>query len=115
MRKKRFASLNILLAAAGAAILFFFLTPRHVPATRGTAQLQTVEQERMAAVYFRVLSFLSSVMPESHAVSSDPAPSKPNCVSAPARVELCNSWTGHDKPAENCRRNTLSNTFRRPS
>jgi hypothetical protein len=60
-------------------------------------QVQTVEQERMAAVYFRVLSWLSTVTPRpAESAQADPQPASlpqpPNAPQRrvqPGRVVLC--------------------------
>jgi hypothetical protein len=102
MPKKRFAALNTLLAVAGVAFLFFFLTARNAPANRETPQIQMVEQERMAETYFRVLSFLSEIMPKPSAVRPRPEPTKRDPIASPATIELCRYWTGHDQTVDRC-------------
>jgi len=112
MQKKRFVPLNAFLAVAGVSLLFFFFTSRNAPASRETAQVQSMEQEKMAAVYFRVLSFLTDVMPGRQAAA--PAPANRDCAASKVRIEPCRYWTGHDKPGDKCP-NSLSSSLRRRS
>ena len=102
MQKKRFAPLAPFLAVAGIVALSFTLGGRSAPATKEPAQIQTVEQERMAATYFRVLTFLSEVMPKRTSVRPQPEPAKGNPLASPASIELCRYWTGHDQPVDKC-------------
>jgi len=78
-------------------------------------QIQTVEQERMAAIYFRVLSWLSSVTPRAtEPPRADPQPApvlKPTMTpprrQRPGRIELCTFHSRRDSPADKLRTQTF--------
>jgi len=68
----------LILILAGLVSLFSIVATRRSPASTvrdDSLQMQTVEQERMAAIYFRVLSWLSDVTPRAaEHVKADPQP-----------------------------------------
>lgn len=60
----------LIVIVAGAASLFSIVSDRgsrHDAADNHSVQMQTAEQEQIAAVYFRVLSWLSNIAPPSSA------------------------------------------------
>lgn len=88
----------LVLILAGAVSLFSIFADRSARASmvRGDSlQMQTVEQERMAAFYFRILSWLSDLTPRTtQPVKANPQPA-PQVIKTgprrerPGRVELC--------------------------
>jgi hypothetical protein len=101
MQKNRLPPLPFLvLLLCGLIAPIAILAGRFSPAPvakEDTLQVQTVEQERMAAVYFRILSWLADVTPAgSPASGTAPQPSRaPLAVKASqgsadhTKVELC--------------------------
>ncbi|MFZ0963316.1 MAG: hypothetical protein WAO35_20845 [Terriglobia bacterium] len=101
MRNKQVLPIPFLiLILAGVVSLFSIAADRGAKAgmvSENPVEMQTVEQERMAAIYFRVLSWLSDFTPR----AEDPEKAKPqptpvsHVVKAPARptrlcrIELC--------------------------
>jgi hypothetical protein len=101
MKNKRVLPVPFLiLILAGVVSLFSLVEDRSSSAKmvkEDSLQTQTVEQERMAAIYFRILSWLSNVNPK----GQEPAKATPQPVSAhqvektpqrtarPGRIELC--------------------------
>lgn len=88
----------LILLLAGVVSLFSIVADRGTKAslvTDDSLQMQTVEQERMAAIYFRILSWLSDVMPRAvdpAKTSAQPAPKVVLKPSLPARqgdILLC--------------------------
>jgi hypothetical protein len=90
----------LILILAGAVSLFSILADRGSRAGMvrdDSLQMQTVEQERMAAIYFRVLSWLSDITPR----AAEPANANPQpapmtqVIKAPlrrerqGRIEIC--------------------------
>jgi hypothetical protein len=69
--------------------------------------MQTVEQERMAAIYLRVLSWLSDVTPRAaQPANANPQPARvPQVIKAPLRrerqgkIELCTFPSGKNLAA----------------
>jgi hypothetical protein len=101
MKNKRTLPIPFLiLILAGVVSLFSIFADRGSRASvvrNDSLQMQTVEQERMAAVYFRILSWLSDVTPrtpEPAEAGSQPSPAQ-QVVTAPPRplrqgsIELC--------------------------
>jgi len=82
---KRFRSLPIpflILILAGVVSLYSLIATRSSGAAMAqgdSLQMQTVEQDRVAAIYFQVLSWLSDV----NARTSKPAHAKPQPASVP--------------------------------
>ena len=101
MKNKRNLPIPFLvLIMAGMVSLFSILATRSSPAgmvREDSLQMQTVEQERMAALYFRILSWLSDVTPRAtEPVKANPQPAPvPHVEKKPRRherqgsVELC--------------------------
>jgi len=89
----------LILILAGMVLLLSTFTKRSSGAGAvrdDTIQVQTVEQERMAAAYFRILSWLSGLMPSaSEPVKANPQPAPqiiktpPRRQERPGRMELC--------------------------
>jgi hypothetical protein len=90
----------LILLFAGVVSIYSILVTRTSPAAQvhgDSLQMQTVEQERMAVMYFRVLSWLSDVTPQ----PAEPAQAEPKSATAPkvartpdssecpVRIELC--------------------------
>jgi len=95
----------LILILAGIVSLFSILADRSSKAgvvRHDSLQIQTVEQERMAAIYFRILSWLSELTPRASApakINPQPSPAPPNIKvrrrqQGPGRVEFCafHSW-----------------------
>ena len=101
MKNKRNLPIPFLvLILAGMVSLFSILATRNSPAgmvREDSLQMQTVEQERMAAFYFRILSWLSDLTPRAtEPVRANPQPAPvPHVERTPrgherqARVDLC--------------------------
>ena len=101
MKDKRSLPLPFLiLILAGIASLFTVIADRATPARPAqdnSLQMQTVEQERMAELYFRVLSWVSDLKAQPiHPAKAAPQPAAvPKVVSVPrerrrlGRVEYC--------------------------
>ena len=92
MKNKRALPIPFLiLILAGVVSLFSILADRGSRASMvkdDSLQMQTVEQERMAAIYFRILSWLSDLTPraaEPAKANPQPAPG-PQVVKAPRRL-----------------------------
>ena len=108
MKKQRGLPIPFLvLILAGVVFVFSILVDggsRPGRAGDYSLQMQTVEQERMATIYFRVLSWLSSVTPRAAApAKADPQPApvpKPTMAprprQRPGRIELCTLHSGQD-------------------
>lgn len=91
----------LIVILAGVVSLFSMVADRRVRASSvqdDSVQMQTVEQERMAAIYFRVLSWVSGVTaPREEAPAKadhKPAPapqvdSRPSNPARPGGIELC--------------------------
>jgi hypothetical protein len=87
----------LVLILAGVVSVFSIVADRSFrpgAARTDSLQMQTVEQERMAAIYFRVLSWLSDVTPETAEpakANAAPVPQlvKPQRQGRLGRVELC--------------------------
>ena len=88
----------LILILAGVVSLFSIFADRGSRASMvkdDSLQMQTVEQERMAAVYFRLLSWLSGLTPRTTEPAKGnpqpaPAPEKaPRRRQRPDRIELC--------------------------
>ena len=91
----------LIVILAGVVSLFSMIADRRVRASTAqddSAQMQTVEQERMAAIYFRILSWVSGVTAprEGFPAKADhqpaPAPrveSTPRNPARPGSIELC--------------------------
>jgi hypothetical protein len=98
------------LILAGVVSLFSIAADRGSPAGKvreDSLQMQTVEQERMAAFYFRVLSWLSDFTPrtaEPAKTNPQPAP-VPQSTKSPrrrqrqSRIELCTLRSGKNLAA----------------
>ena len=98
----------LVLILAGVISLASVLLGRN--STAGTVkhdslQMQTMEQERMAALYFRILSWLSDVTPGAKTPGkvTAPTPSTPHIIKAPpsrhehaGRVEFCAFHSAHN-------------------
>jgi len=121
MQKRRLPSLSILFLTLISLSLFAFLTKRSAPASRETIQVQTVEQERMAALYFRVLSFLSDVLPKKTTATPPASPRsevKKTGITPAARgkMELCTFVAEHDNNGNKCStQNPLAKSSHKPS
>ncbi|HMD86681.1 MAG TPA: hypothetical protein VKO18_18490 [Terriglobia bacterium] len=101
MQNKRFLPIPFLiLILAGVVSLCSIVADRGSRASmvrNDSLQMQTVEQERMAEFYFRILSWLSEVIPraaEPVKASPQPAPMPqttrtPRRREHPGRIELC--------------------------
>jgi hypothetical protein len=100
MKKQGFPLPFVILIVAGVVSLFSLVasrTSRVTAATNDSLQVQMVEQERVAALYFRVLSWLSDVTPRPTEPSqAGPAPTPerqtakaPQVEKRHSRVELC--------------------------
>jgi len=100
----------ILITAAVSGIRVFAGRNKPVPAAKADSlQVQTVEQERMAAMYFRVLTWLAEIAPQ----GPEPAKVLPESPRAPlsakplhppasqGKVELCSLAAGH-RPIPKC-------------
>ncbi len=111
MKNKRSLPIPFLiLILAGVVSLFSILVdrgPRASMVRDDSLQMQTVEQERMAATYFRILSWLSEVTPrapEPAKANPQPAPN-PQVIKAPLRcerqgkIELCTFPSGKNPAA----------------
>jgi hypothetical protein len=92
MKNKRNLPIPFLvLTLAGMVSLFSILATRSSRAgmvREDSLQMQTVEQERMAALYFRILSWLSDVTPratEPVKATPEPAPCRAAEWIAPSR------------------------------
>ncbi len=87
----------LVLILAGVVSLFSLIADRSFrpgAAKSDSLQMQTVEQERIAAIYFRILSWLSDVTPqtaEPAKVNAQPAPEvvRPQPHGRQSRIELC--------------------------
>jgi len=90
----------LILILAGVVSLFSILAdrgPRASMVRDDSLQMQTIEQERMAAIYFRILSWLSNLTPRAtQPAKANPQPaSTPQGIKAPrrrerpGRLELC--------------------------
>ncbi len=118
MQNKRFLPLPFLiLILAGVVSLFSIVADRGSRASivrNDSLQMQTVEQERMAEFYFRILSWLSGVIPRAaEPVKASPQPAPvPQCTTAPrrrvhpARIELCTFHSGLTLAANKLRART---------
>lgn len=108
MQKNRLPPLPFLiLLLAGLVGLIAVLAGRLSPAPmtkEDTLQVQTVEQERMAAIYFRILSWLADVTPKGSPASGTAAqPPRAAAVgkasegpAAHAKVQLCTLSGEHE-------------------
>jgi hypothetical protein len=106
MQNKQFLPIPFLiLILAGVVSLFSIVADRGARATvvrNDSLQMQTVEQERMAEFYFRILSWLSDVIPRAaERVKARPQPAPipqsirtPRRRARPGRLELCTLRTG---------------------
>jgi hypothetical protein len=77
----------LILILAGVVSLFSILADRGSKASMvrdDSLQMQTVEQERMAAIYFQILSWLSDISPR----AIEPANSNPQSAPVPQVVKL---------------------------
>jgi hypothetical protein len=87
MKNKQFPPIPFLiLILAGVVSLVSIAADRNSHASmlrEDPVQMQTVEQERLAAVYFRVLSWISDVIPR----SEEPAKAHPRSAPAPQVVK----------------------------
>jgi len=102
----------LILIVAGVVSLFSVFAdrqPRAAVTGSSPLQMQTVEQERMAVIYFRVLSWLSDVIPRGGDPvkanpPSHPAPkptkASPRC-GRPGRIELCTYHSGKNSTRYN--------------
>jgi hypothetical protein len=99
----------LILILAGVVSLFSILSDHVSQAGKvrdDSVQMQTVEQERLAAFYFHILSWLSQITPRSaEPVKAHPQPAPvPQIIKAPrrrehpGRVELC-TFTSVQNPA----------------
>jgi len=90
----------LILILAAVVSLFSVIADRAPQAAVGekdSLQIQTVEQERMAAAYFRVMAWLSDVMPQAGKPAKTISPSVPTPSLTKAssrcegrgRIELC--------------------------
>ncbi|HXW15122.1 MAG TPA: hypothetical protein VEN79_11485 [Terriglobia bacterium] len=90
----------MILILAGVVSLFSIAATRKSPGSAvkdDSLQMQTVEQERMAAIYFRILSWLADVTPRAaEPVKANPQPAPvlpagktPRRGERRGRVELC--------------------------
>jgi len=100
----------LILILAGVVSLFSIAADRSSPANMvrdDSLQMQTVEQERMAAFYFRILSWLSDVTPrEAEPAKANPQPAHvPQSTKAPrrrarqGRIDLCALRSGKNLAA----------------
>jgi len=120
MRHKRsFPIPFLILILAGVVSLYSILASRGSGAAMvqdNSLQLQTVEQERMAAIYFRVLSWLSDVTPRTaEPVHANPHPvSIPHVAKTPRRsecqvsLELCTFHPAQNTAARRSRARNLN-------
>ena len=108
----------LILILAGLVSLFSIVATRRSPASTvrdDSLQMQTVEQERMAAIYFRILSWLSDVTPRAaEPVKANPQPAPispagktPRRQERLNRVELCAFHPAHILAAIKCRARNL--------
>jgi hypothetical protein len=99
-QKSRLPLPFLILILAGVVSIYSILASRSSGAAMvqdNSMQMQTVEQERMAAVYFRVLSWLSDVTPRKvEPLQANPQPASvshdaktPRRSECPAIIELC--------------------------
>ena len=90
----------LIMLLAGLAFIFSLIADRSSKATTdrgGSLQVQTVEQERMAEIYFRVLSWISDLTPRAKAAVTPQTRIAPTAqtvkvstlASRPCRVEIC--------------------------
>jgi len=101
MQNKRFLPIPFLiLILAGVVSLFSIVADRSSRASTvrsDSLQMQSVEQERMAELYFHILSWLSDVIPRGAdpvKANPQPAPVPPSTTAPrrrahPGRIELC--------------------------
>lgn len=111
MKNKRVLPIPFLiLILAGVVSLFSIAADRGSRAGMvrdDSLQMQTVEQERMAAFYFRILSWLSDLTPRAaEPAKANPQPAHvPQSTKAPrrrarqGRIELCTLRSGKNLPA----------------
>lgn len=120
MKNKRVLPIPFLiLILAGVVSLFSIAADRGSRAAMvgdDSLQMQTVEQERMAAFYFRILSWLSDVTPR----AAEPAKANPQPAPAPqptkaprrrqrqGRIELCTLPSGQNLAAGKRRAGNLN-------
>lgn len=108
----------LILILAGVVSLFSIAATRKSPVgmIKGDSlQMQTVEQERMAAIYFRILSWLSDVTPRpTEPVKANPQPAPvPPVGNTPRRRErrsrfvLCTFHSAQSLTANKCRASNL--------
>jgi hypothetical protein len=111
MKNKRGLPIPFLILILAGAVSGFSILADH--GSRGgrvrddSLQMQTVEQERMAAFYFRILSWLSDVTPRAaEPAKADPQPVRlPQPTKAPqrrqrqGRTELCTLPSGQNLAA----------------
>ena len=104
----------LILILAGVVSLFSIVADRGSRASlvrNDSLQMQTVEQERMAEFYFRILSWLSDVIPrkaEPVKASPPPAPMRqtprtPRRREHQGRIELCTLRSGQTLAASKLR------------
>ncbi len=115
MQNKRVLPIPFLiLILAGVVSLFSIVADRASGAStvrNDSLQVQTVEQERMAAFYFRILSLLSDVIPRAaEPVKASPQPAPiPQSTRAPrghehqGRIKLCALPSGQNLVSSNRR------------
>lgn len=101
MKKQRALPIPFLiLILAGLASIFSLVADRSPKArtgTDGSLQMQTIEQERMAEIYFRVLCWISDLTPRAQATVTPHTGTAPASqvvkastpISRPCRVEIC--------------------------
>ena len=108
----------LILILAGVVSVFSIAATRKSPVSMvkdDSLQMQTVEQERMAAIYFRILSWLSDVTPRAtEPVKANPQPAPvPPVGRTPRRrerrssVELCTFHSAQSLAASICRAGNL--------
>ncbi len=119
MKKKRGLPIPFaVIMLAGLVSLFSILADR---GSRGgmvrddTLQMQTVEQQRMAAIYFRILWWLSDITRGPAPAKAHPRPAPaPRVIRAPrqlerhARIELCTFACDKDLAAHRTRVHSLN-------
>jgi len=109
----------LILILAGVVSLFSLAATRKSPSsiTRDDSlQMQTIEQERMAAIYFRILSWLSDFTPRpAEPVKANPQPAPvPPAGKTPRRrerrgsFELCTFHPLQSLVASKCRASNLN-------
>ncbi|MGA2984273.1 MAG: hypothetical protein ABSG32_10675 [Terriglobia bacterium] len=108
----------LILLLAGVVSLFSMVAGRGSRASMVSPvslQMQTVEQERMAAIYFRILSWLSDVTPRAtEPAKANPQPAavpqvlkSPRRRARPGRIEFCTLHAAQNLAARKLRARNL--------